>query len=474
MSPAPAETISPRGARALVLGLGRFGGGLGVARWLLAEGARVCVTDRLPRADLAAAADELERAGAELVLGGHEGLDPADFDLVVVNPAVPQSAPLVRAARQAGTRVTSEMSLLLERWPGPVLGITGSNGKSTTVSLTEALLKAAGCPVRAGGNLGGSLLPELAGLAPGTVAVLELSSFRLEVSGALGLGPDVAVITNITPNHLDRHGNMASYREAKAQVLVRARVAVLPPDAELGGPLDLPPGCAPLRFGPAGAGIDLGLDVSGHLTDAGGSRRLSTSALALPGHSARLDLAAALLAAGALIGDPAAIDAALPQALAAWRPLRHRFERLARLDGVTWVDDSASTTPESTAASLAAVEGPCLLIVGGRDKGLSPEPLLAAAAKRCRLVLALGEQGPDLAAALGERGVEAEDVGTLELAVGRAAALAAPGDTVLLSPGYSSHDQFPHFEARAEAFRRLVRVLAADGSAPLSPPAAEC
>ncbi|MCB9898104.1 MAG: UDP-N-acetylmuramoyl-L-alanine--D-glutamate ligase [Planctomycetes bacterium] len=456
------------GARALVLGLGRFGGGLGAARWLLSQGARVTVTDRLPREALVVPATELERAGARLVLGGHEGVDLASTDLLVVNPAVPLSAPLVRAARAAGVPVTSEIALLLERWPGPVLGVTGSNGKSTTVCLAKALLSAAGVEAWEGGNLGGSLLPRLATAGPRTAAVLELSSFMLELLPELGLGPDVAIVLNVTPNHLDRHGTMDAYTAAKAGILVRARAAVLNADDPRTSIMGLGRPLRALRFGVAGRDRDLGVDPAGHLVDASGRRVVASSEVPLPGRMNRVDLAAAILAAGELLDDRERVLAAVPAALSGFRPPAHRLQLVDERLGVRWIDDSVSTTPESTAASLEAIGGPCLLVAGGHDKGLDPRPLLDAARGRARIVLTVGEQGGPLAMALNREGIPAEQVHTVEAAVLRAARLARVGDTVLLSPGYSSHDQFANYEARAEAFARAVARLA------LSPPAEEC
>lgn len=456
------------GARVVVLGLGRFGGGLGAARWLAAEGTDVLVTDRLSRAALAVPAAELEALGVTLALGGHAGVDLSATDLLVVNPAVPLGAPLVIEARARGVPVTSEIGLLLERWPGPVLGVTGSNGKSTTVCMARAILTAAGIEAWEGGNLGGSLLPRLATAGPGSAAVLELSSFMLELLPERGLGPDVAVILNLTPNHLDRHGTLQAYADAKAGILVRAHTAVLNADdptvlAMLGTRTP-----AVLRFGTAGPGRDLGLDPVGHLLDGHGRRRVASDVLALPGRMNRLDLAAATLAAGALLGDLERALGAVPRAMAGFRPPAHRLQLVVERDGVRWVDDSVSTTPESTAASLEATTGPCLLIAGGHDKGLDPRPLVAAARGRVRKALTVGEQGGPLAIRLNGEGVPAEQVHTVDAAVLRAARLARPGDTVLLSPGYSSHDQFANYEARAEAFAQAVLRLG------LSPPAAEC
>lgn len=468
------------GRRVLVLGIGRFGGGLGVARWLLDQGAEVTASDLASAEQLGPEVQDLAARGARLVLGGHAGLDPAAFELLVVNPAVPPRAPLLAAARAAGTPVTTEIGLLLERWPGPVVGVTGSNGKSTTVTLTAALLAAAGRTVHAGGNLGGSLLGELERAGPESVAVLELSSFMLEhlAGGGLpALGPEVAVITNLTPNHLDWHGGWEAYRDAKAAILARARLAVLPDDDPVLAGLARPAGCATAWFGRHGSGSgaapSLQVDPAGNIVQADGTILLESAAVPLPGTANRLDLAAAWLACAGLLGElerpgslAAGSEVPVRRALAGLELPPHRMEPVPGPVGITWLDDSVSTTPESTAASLEAVEGPCLLIAGGHDKGLDPGALLEAAARRTRVVLTVGEQGPLLARRLAEGGVAAEEVGSVAAAVVRAAALARPGDTVLLSPGYSSHDQFRDFTERARAFREAVAGLAPAGPCP--------
>lgn len=485
---------SLKGSRAIVLGLGRFGGGLGVARWLLTQGVELLVTDLADRESLGEAVDELAERGAELHLGSHVGIDVTAADLLVLNPAVPRQVPLVRQALAAGVTVTSEVALLMERWPGPIAGITGSNGKSTTVSLTRAVLDAVGCPAVAGGNLGGSLLDRLDGVAPGTVAVLELSSFMLETLADLGLGPDVAVITNITPNHLDRHGSFENYRDAKAAILTAAHTAVLNADDDVIAELPCGAGVTRLWFGDipvaggTGRGVvrtpDLGVDARGDLRDQGRSLVLSSEAMPLPGRVNRLDLAAATLAAGALIGEVSRACEVLPKAVTGVRLPPHRLELVAEWGGVRWVDDSVSTTPESTAASLAALvdtsgaqapaarevggaageaghaTGRCVLIAGGHDKGLDPGQLVTAAARNAGLVLTIGEEGAHLGRLLTAAGVAWRAAGTLDTAVALAAEWARDGDCVLLSPGYSSHDQFVHFAARGQAFRDAVAGLA--------------
>jgi UDP-N-acetylmuramoylalanine--D-glutamate ligase len=441
------------GRRAIVLGLGHFGGGLGAARWLLRHGAQVTVTDRAPAASLKEPAAELAAAGARVVLGGHEGVDFAGADLLVVNPAVPVNAPPVVAARGGGALVTSEIGLLMERWPGPVLGITGSNGKSTTTSLAHAVLTAAGARAALGGNIGGSLLDHVDEARPGEVAVLEISSFMLDLLAPLGLGPDVALITNITPNHLDRHGSFEAYKEAKKQILRRARRAVLNGDDP--HVRDVARGFAgeALWFGRRGEAV---VGEAGELLDRRGWTLLAASDIPLPGRMNRMNLAAAFLAAAAVLADEVRAARALPTALARYERPAHRLDVVGHWQGITWVDDSSSTTPESTRGSLEAVGEGCVLIAGGHDKGLDTEPLLDGASRWARVVLTIGEEAPRLLRALALRGVSAEAVSTVEAAVARAAQLARPGDTVLLSPGYSSHDQFTNYEHRAARFRQEV------------------
>lgn len=452
-----------RGQPVIVLGLGHFGGGLGAARWLLRQGAQVTVTDRADARLLHAPAAELAAAGARVVLGGHEGVDFAACRLLVVNPAVPLDAPPVAAARAAGVPIQTEVGLLMERWPGPVLGVTGSNGKSTTTSLAHAVLEAAGARAFLGGNLGGSLLERLHEARRGDVAVLELSSFMLDLLAPLHLGPDVAVVTNITPNHLDRHGSFAAYREAKRSILQRARRAVLNADDPV--VRGLAPGFPGevLWFGRRGEAV---VDDDGGLLDRRGWPLLRAAEIPLPGRINRMNLAAAWLAAAAVLGDEVRAARALPTALQRYERPAHRLDAVGTWRGVAWVDDSASTTPESTRGSLEAVGGGCILIAGGHDKGLDPEPLLDGARRWARLVLTIGEQAQPLLRLLAQRGVAAEAVDTVAAAVARAAQAARPGETVLLSPGYSSHDQFTNYEKRAERFRaEVLRVAAGEAQA---------
>lgn len=452
-----------RDTRAVVLGLGHFGGGLGAARWLARQGARVLVTDKSGPEELARPVAQLAPYEVELALGGHDAVDWAAADLVVVNPAVPLDAPPVVAARRAGAVITSEMALLMEHWPGPVLGVTGSNGKSTTAALAHGLLTAARVPSVLGGNIGGSLLDRVDEAGPRETAVVELSSFMLEVLDERGLGPDVAIVSNITPNHLDRHGTFDAYRRAKAAILGRARYAVLFREDAAVRALGEDFHGQVFWFGSEGHMV---VRPSGDIVDRFGSVLLDHTCNPLPGRMNALNLAAALLGAAAVTGDELRVNKALPRALESFRMPPQRLELVGNFDGVRWINDSVSTTPESTGASLAAMGGRCILLAGGRDKGLDPSPLIEAARDHVRLAITVGEQGLSLARGLQAAGLQAESVGTVAAAVARAAKAARAGEVVLFSPGYSSHDQFTHFRQRGDVFVREVRR--AVGAEPLA------
>lgn len=444
-----------RGRRVVVLGLGSFGGGLGAARWLARQGADVLVTDRRGRDVLAEPARQLDAAGIAVVLGTHDGVAFEDAEALVVNPAVPPDAGPVRRARAAGVPILTEIGLALDAWPGRVVGITGSNGKSTTTRLCEALLSAAGVRAVAGGNLGGSLLDVVAQARADDVAVVELSSFMLEALADSPPALAAAVVTNVSPNHLDRHGTVEAYVDAKAVILARARLAVLNLE-DPWAPAFAARTRAPITWFGAGSAArpaDVYVEADGTLAWDGRRARAP-----LPGRMNALDLAAALLAARAAApARAAAIDAVAADP--GWRVagLPHRMERVAEADGLIWIDDSASTTPTSTAASLAALIGPVVLIAGGRDKGLDPSPLVEAARARGVVTLTIGEQAEPLAQRLRAHGARAEAVGALPAAVARALVIASLPGAVLLSPGYSSHDQFVHFEARGARFAALAR-----------------
>ncbi len=421
------------------MGLGHFGGGLAVARWLASQGAEVTVTDRAGAETLAPALAHLRDVPiARYHLGGHREADFRSLDLLVVNPAVKPGNPFVRLARKSGARITTELELLLERCPATVVGVTGSNGKSTTAAMIDAILRAQGRTSWLGGNLGGSLLDRLDAIRPGHCAVLEMSSFQLCRLGPAARMPHVAVVTSFAPNHLDWHGSLERYRSAKQRVLLGQSAgdfAVLNTyDAAVAA-------WAPLARAKLAALPSLD----------------ALPTLRLPGRHNRTNAACAAAAAAAL-GCSAEV---IGRALGRFRGLPERQERVATIGGIELYDDSAATTPESTIAAIRSCRRPLWLLVGGHDKGLDYAALTATIARRCRGAAFYGAVAERLQAqTAAHRGaLRCTAVETLDGALSWCWHRARPGDAIVLSPACSSHEQFRNYRHRSQVFRGLVDVL---------------
>ncbi|MEM8882869.1 MAG: UDP-N-acetylmuramoyl-L-alanine--D-glutamate ligase [Planctomycetota bacterium] len=426
--------------RVVVMGLGRFGGGASAARWFAQQGADVVATDLADEAKLGETIAALAELPITYRLGRHDEEDFARADVVVVNPAVPFDHPLVAHARSHGARVVTELGLTLQQLPGPVLAITGTNGKSTTATLAAAMLEASGRTVELGGNIGRSLLHACAGMRPDTVAVLEISSFQLAWLEHDGLAPQVGIVTNVTGDHLDRHPTMEHYVAAKRK-LARAVPA--------GGLLLLPrhdPVASTFADGAAARVAWFDEEEPADLTGL-------LSGLRLAGRHNRANAAAAAYAALELGATPEGCAAGA----AACEPLPHRLERVAELRGVLCVNDSVCTTPVAAAAAVRSFTQPVVLLTGGRDKGLDRGPLLEAA-RTAKKVVAYGETGPEIAR-LVPGALQADN---LEEAFRMGLVQAASGDVFLLSPGFSSYDQFPGFDVRGRRFRELIEAEIAE------------
>jgi len=423
--------------RVLVMGLGRFGGGVAVARWFATQGDDVLVTDMKSEAELADSVAALHSLGVRFRLGGH---DPADFDraeIVVVNPAIPFDQPLVARAEAAGAKITTEMGLTLRHLPGAFIAITGTNGKSTTAGLTAAMLEAARVPCALGGNIGHSLLNEIDVWSLGTVAVLEISSFQLSwlERDALvrdAMRPHVAIITNVTGDHFDRHGSFEHYVASKRR---------LAESVGRDGLLILPRG--------DGVAAEFANATEGRVAWFGGDEPdpVDLAALAVVGPHNRANAAAAALAAM----EVGASAEACAVGAACFRGLPHRLELLGERAGVLRVNDSVSTTPQATAAAVRSFDRPVILLVGGRDKGLDWGPLLDAA-RDAHTVIAYGETGPRIGELVSGARLEPD----FTSAVANALESARSGDVILLSPGFASYDEFPGFDRRGARFRELV------------------
>jgi UDP-N-acetylmuramoylalanine--D-glutamate ligase len=448
-----------QGKKVTVMGLGRFGGGVGVARYLLGQGAVVTVTDLDTAENLAESIAAVGEA-ARFHLGGHRPDDFTEADLLIVNPAVKPSNPYLQRAEAAGVPVSTEINLFFERCPAPILGVTGSVGKTTTTSMIARAL--AGPGTWLGGNIGRSLLDVLPRIAPDHRVVLELSSAQLHRLAPTGRAPDIAVVTNLSPNHLDWHPSMEHYVAAKRSIVAHqaaSGVAVLNADDPRLAAWAAETPARPVLFSTRQV-LEQGVCVRDGLLVAREAGRetvvLRLDELTVPGAhnvSNAAAAAAACLAAGA---DAARIG----PALTAFEGAEHRIEFVREIHGVRYYNDSKATTPASSVAAIEAFAAPVVLILGGRDKGVDYAPV-ASAATRCKAVVLVGEMAARLDALLAEHAPEVPrtTVASFDATVTAATRLAAPGDVVLLSPACTSYDQFKNYEQRGRAFKDAVHRL---------------
>jgi UDP-N-acetylmuramoylalanine--D-glutamate ligase len=416
------------------MGLGRFSGGVETARWLVARGAEVTITDLLGREDLAGSLREIEGLPVRLVLGRHVEDDFTRADVVVASPAVPPDSPYLAAAAEAGVPMTTELSITMGLVPGRAVWVTGTCGKSTTTALLGEILARAGIPAEVGGNIGRALIARAEALAADATAVLEVSSFQLEWTARDGIRPDLAVVTNVTPNHLDRHGTFDRYIEAKAAALPLEGSVVLNGDDPVSRER-LAPRVRPDRL------VLASLESGEPPPELEGIRLL--------GDFNRMNALQAVLAAR-LLG--AGSDAA-GSALREFAGLPHRLEDLGVRGGVRGVNDSKATTPEASIRALTALPGPVVLVAGGFERGAELGILGRAIRDRVRALVLLGESAGRVAEAAGQGWGDIVEVESIEDAVEKGLELARPGDTLLLSPAHASWDMFASYEERGDRFR---------------------
>jgi UDP-N-acetylmuramoylalanine--D-glutamate ligase len=467
------------GKRATVMGLGTRGGGAGVARFLARAGADVTVTDLRPEAALAEAIEALVGLPIRYRLGGH---DPADFtperaDLIVRNPGVPRRAPLLEGARARGVPVEMELTLFFRLCSAPIVGVTGTKGKTTVATLCAELLRAWDPTTILAGNMGVSALDQLDWIGPATPVVLEISSWQLEGLREHGFSPRIAVITRIAEDHLNTYADFAEYADVKRSIAAHQTgddVLILNrDDPETWRAAD----AARARV------VPFGLDDRGEdgawLTPraavwrANGKEehyRLPATPPFRGEHNHANAIAA--IAAARLRGAP---PAAIQQGLDRFAGIRDRMERVATANGVTFVNDTTATAPIAAAAALDALAGERVhLLCGGADKRLDPTPLVEAITRqRPRVYLFDGTATPALAARLTAAGIDAAGpFHSMDEAVAAAVANAKAGDLVLLSPGCASFGLFRDEFDRGERFRRLARALAGDADRPTAAGAA--
>ena len=453
------------GARVTVMGLGLFGGGVGATRFAVGLGARVTVTDLRPEEQLAESLEALRGLPVRYVLGRHEEADFREADLVIVNPAVPLVSPFLEIARQAGVPLTTELLLFVERCAGRIVAVSGSNGKTTTTSLIGAILAAHDPRTVVGGNLGRSLLAEAASIEEGAPVVLEVSSFQLEWLGPARWAPEIGVLTNLSPNHLDRHGTFDAYVAAKRELLAHqppTGAAVLnAADERLCEMAKSLPGrtfwfdsrgtCRPGAWVEDGE-IILALERKPQPV-------MRARDIPLVGMHNRENVLAAVVAAGVW----GVTSEVIADAVQAFKPVEHRLEFVREVGGVRYYNDSIATTPESAICALRSFEpGQLLLIAGGYDKKIPFDALGPEIAARAGGLIVLGATAEKIACAAESAGFPAERihrVGTLAEAVALTAKIARPGQAVSLSPACASYDQFRNFQERGLLFKSLVMKL---------------
>lgn len=464
----PLRTPSWRGKRVLVVGAARQG--TAMARFFAHQGARVVLNDRRPLEELEPARHALQGLDITWVTGGHPVALAEEVDAVAVSGGVPLDLPLIQAARAQGLPLLSDAQLFLEYAPCPVVAITGSSGKSTTTTLTGRMAASRPSPYRRVwvlGNLGPPLLDYLERLAPQDLAVVELSSFQLDL---VRVSPEVAAVLNITPNHLDRHGTMEAYVQAKAHAVLHQRPedwAVLGHEDPRAWDMRLQVVSQVAAFGlrPPSESVPA-VFLQGRelvLQDERGQLHplFPREAVRLPGeHNLRNVAAAALLTVLAGLSREHMVAG-----LQGFTGLPHRLELVLEHQGVAWYNDSIATTPHRAIAAMQALAPrPLVLLAGGKDKDLPWDEWARAVRRYVEHLVTFGPAADKIHHALeevpGDRPRSVHRVGSLREAVEVAAQLARPGMAVLLSPGATSFDEFPNFEVRGQRFREWVHRLA--------------
>lgn len=437
----------------LVLGLGRFGGGVGVTRWLVSQGAVVTVTDQAAGEQLADSVEAIADLQVTLHLGGHDDADLDSTDLVVVNPAVNK-----RVSSFFGTIVqrridrTTEINLFCERCPATVVGVTGTYGKSTTCAMLADVLRAyrrRGLgeyrEVYLGGNIGGSLLGELSRMTPDDLVVCELSAAQLEDLPLIDWVPHIAVITNLFPHHLDRYGTMEAYVAAKLNIAGSSNYAGSLIVGEGGDAMKR----AMARIAQRGSARVHRAEVVGRPID-----------LRVWGEHNQSNAACAITVCRVLGVD----EIFAREVLRSSEGLPHRLQLIRTVNGVDFVNDAKSTSPAATVNGVIALSRPAIVIVGGQLKDVSLTDWAGTLAQRVRATICIGDAGSLFARAMRAatefvEPIDVREAASLGDALRLAVEVAEAGDVVLFSPGAPSFDAYPNFAARGRHFIELVNAL---------------
>jgi UDP-N-acetylmuramoylalanine--D-glutamate ligase len=451
------------GKKVLIMGLGRFGGGVDSAKFAAKAGAKVIVTDLASHEQLSDSISQLEEfPDIEFHLGSHEPVDFEQADIIIANPAVPGDNKFLEIARSHKKFITSQINIFFQLCPAQIIGITGANGKSTTASLTAHLLRSASDEhVWLSGNIGNEpLLARLDQIAPDDLVVLELSSFQIEQLAQIQKAPNIALLTNLTPNHLDRYGVFADYCAAKESIFKFQKlddkfpaVSIFNAEDKVGAEWfdkykkDAGRNCITFSAD----------DVSEQIRNCYG----------LPGRANLSNLAAAMAIARHFGIDDDQLKNSLPQ----FKALSHRLELVAKVNGVSWYNDSKATTPESAIVAIEAFEQPTIIIAGGYDKKVAFDELGRKIAESTKAAILIGQTAEKIADAIRKtqdtslkaqgtiQKTRIEMVNSLAEGVQLANRLTEGGDVVLLSPACASYDMFENFEQRGGDFCRLVQKI---------------
>jgi UDP-N-acetylmuramoylalanine--D-glutamate ligase len=447
--------IDLAGKRVLVMGLARTG--VVTALFSAGYGATVTAIDEKPEAALAAAALKLRAAGVKLELGAQSEATFLEQDLIVLSPGVPANLPSLDLARKRGIPVWSEVELAWRFLRGKLIAITGSNGKTTTTSLVAHILKEAGIPTLVGGNIGVPLLALVESSTDKSVTVAEISSFQLEAIEAFR--PEIGVLLNLTPDHLDRHGSMEAYAQSKMRMFenqLDRDVALLnADDIEVTRRMPSRPHIFWFsRQKRVAEGAFLRDDQIIFRIDGSEIPLARRDEIPLRGeHNVENVLAAC--AASYLAG---AVPAAIAVGIKSFKGVEHRLEFVAEIGGVSFYNDSKATNVDAALKAIEAFPGPLLVILGGKDKGSTYAPLREPLRQRARVAITIGAAAEKIASELSDA-APLHHAGTLDLALEYAMETAKPGDVVLLAPACSSFDQFENYEHRGRAFKELVANL---------------
>jgi UDP-N-acetylmuramoylalanine--D-glutamate ligase len=442
--------------RVLVVGLGKSG--VASALFLKVHGARVTVSDTKSGDELRNEIPVLLDHGITVETGGHGERTFRGQDLIVVSPGVPVDAPLLVQARSLGEAVIGEIELASQFLPGPIVAITGSNGKTTTTTLTGEILAAAGMSALVGGNIGTPAISLAEQAKPETVIVLEVSSFQLETIQTFR--PKIAVVLNVTPDHLDRHRTLEVYVDAKARIFENQRgedFAVLNADDPVCVTMAARTRVQVFWFSRQKE-VEQGAWVrDGNILFRNGSQQrevMLVSEIPLKG-AHNLENVLAAVCAGALMG---CAPEKIRQTVVDFKAVEHRLEFAATIRGVDYYNDSKATNVDATLKALESFPSNIHLILGGKDKGSDYAVLNDLLRQRVKRVYTIGAAAAKIESQI--KGVEVVHAETLENALRKANAAAQPGDVVLLAPACASFDQFKSYEHRGKMFKEIVRGLA--------------